>query len=127
MPDMGSCDFHGDAVRNITTLTSIKNSLPRNQQLNRVNNLLSIPPPPPPLHRQQHATSSMMLNISHKAITKLATVRKNAGVIPIFTLLQTRPALLEKRITRPTTATAATAAISTEAEQQALQGKRRRL
>jgi hypothetical protein len=70
-----------------------------NQQLNRVV-LLLIPPPP----TQQHATS-MVLKISHKVITKFATVgSSNAGASAMFKLFQARPALLEKRIKQPAVA-----------------------
>jgi hypothetical protein len=82
---------------------SIQNSLIRNQQLNRVALLLA-PPPLPPLQRQQHATR-MMLKISHKSITKFATIPNNAGASAIFKLLQARPAILEKRLRQPAVAT----------------------
>jgi hypothetical protein len=88
---------------------SIKCSLIRNHQVNRVALLLVPPPPTPHLQQQQqqHATG-MMLKISHKAITKFATVgSNNAGTSAIFKLFQARPALLEKRIKRPSPAAAA--------------------
>jgi hypothetical protein len=101
---------------------SIQNSLARNPQLNRVALLLvplplPPPPPPPPLlqrqqqqQQQQHATS-MMLKISHKVITKFATVPNIAGASAIFKLFAARRQLLEKRTKRPTaTAVAATTA-----------------
>jgi hypothetical protein len=74
--------------------------LTRNQQLNRVNLLLAPPPPPPPLQQQQqlhqqqqprNVGMTMMLKISHKAITKFATVPNNAGASAIFKLLQAHP------------------------------------
>jgi Leucine Rich repeat len=96
---------------------SIMHSLTRNKQLNRVNDLFLVPRPPlPPLERRRHrhATSSMMLKISHKAIAKLAaTVPDNAGASAVFKLFQVRPALLEKRIKRPPAAAAAIAAAAT--------------
>ena len=42
-----------------------------------------------------------MLKISHKAIAENAKVRSNAGASAIFKLFTARPALLEKRINRP--------------------------
>jgi hypothetical protein len=57
------------------TYARMKNSLTRNQELNRVALLFVSPPPPPPprqQQQQQHATSMMMLKISHQAITKFA-------------------------------------------------------
>jgi hypothetical protein len=84
----------------VTTFASIKNSLTRNQQLNRLNLLLLAPSLPPLLLQRQHQTTIMMLKISHKAITKFATVRSNAGASAIFKLFTSRPQLLEKRIKR---------------------------
>jgi hypothetical protein len=104
---------------------SIKRSLKRNEQLNRVTLLLVSPPPPPPMLRQQQQqqqqqqqnTTSMMLKISHKAITKFATVgSNNAGTSAIFKLFQARPALLERRIKRPATAVTAAASFSSDAD-----------
>jgi hypothetical protein len=97
------------------TLARIQNSLMRNQQLNRVTSLLSVPPPPPAaaaLQRQPHATSSMMLKITHhQAIAKLTSTvgdcSNAVGASAIFKLqLQARPALLGKRIKQPASAAA---------------------
>jgi Ran GTPase-activating protein (RanGAP) involved in mRNA processing and transport len=101
----------------------VQNSLKRNQQLNRVNLLLA-PPPPPPLRQQQqqqqqqrtHA-GTMMLKVYHKAITQFATAPNNAGACAIFKLFQARPAILEKRLKRPTTTAAITAAVLAPEEQ----------
>jgi hypothetical protein len=82
---------------------SIKNSLIRNRQLNRVNLLLA---PPPQQQQQQRNAGTMMLKLWHKAVTKFAMVPNNAGASAIFTLFQARPALLEMRIKRPASAAA---------------------
>jgi hypothetical protein len=89
------------------TCASITSSLVHNQQLNRVASLLWIPPPPPRRHRPQHATSSsLMLKISHMAITKFAQLgngnnnsnnNNNAcRASAIFKLFTARPQLLAK-------------------------------
>jgi Leucine Rich repeat len=119
---------------NSAAYASIKNSLTRNQQLNRVTLLVS---PPPPLQQQQqhqkHAiTNMMMLQISHRAIAHFATkvVPDCAGTSAIFKLFQARPALLEKRrLKRPITSTAAAAAaaVATVLQQEQQCNKRRRL
>jgi hypothetical protein len=70
------------------TYTRIWSILKCNEQLNRVALLLAPPPPPPPPWQQQQQ-EDMMLKVSHKAITKFATVGfNNAGASAIFTLFQ---------------------------------------
>jgi Leucine Rich repeat len=120
LPSIELCRFPGDEDSKIVTLASIKNSLVRNQQLNHVNLLLLAPPPPPPpppppQQQQQQSrpqpgsATAMMPKISHTATAKFATVPNNAGASAIFKLLQARPALLIKRIKRPTIAATAAA------------------
>jgi hypothetical protein len=56
---------------------SMKNSLLRNQQLNHVNLFLTPPPPPQQQQRQQERISgSVLLKISHKAITNFFCCRQ---------------------------------------------------
>jgi Leucine Rich repeat len=101
-------------------LTNIHHSLTRNRQLNHVNLLLVPPSRGPQQQHQQYQRNhagTMMLKISHKAITKFATVPNNAGASAIFKLFTARPQLLEKRLQRP-----AAAAVVISREQ-----KRRRL
>jgi hypothetical protein len=100
------------------TYAKIKPSLIRNWQLNCVVLLLAAAAAAAPLQRQRqqqqqqrYATSSSMitLKISHKAIARFATVgdgNDTAGTSAIFKLFQVRPALLEKRIKRPSPAAA---------------------
>jgi hypothetical protein len=85
----------------------------RNEQLNRVNLLLS----PPPRHQQQqhnhHGAAMIIFKAWHKAIVKFARVPNYAGASAIFKLFTARPQLLEKRLKRPTVvALAKTAVIS---------------
>jgi hypothetical protein len=96
---------HFPAIFRVASYASFQSSFIRNQQLNRVALLLA--PQPAPLQRQQqkqHAT----LKITHKAITKFAKVGSSnyTGASAIFKLFQIRPALLEKRIKRPSPAVA---------------------
>jgi Leucine Rich repeat len=106
-----------DEDSKIAMFASIKNNLVRNQQLNRVNFLLT-----PPQHQkqqqrqqqqqqqqQQHRNSgiTMMLKVLHQALTKFATTvtlpsNHATGASAIFKLFQARPSLLEKRLKRPT-------------------------
>jgi Leucine Rich repeat len=104
--------------------TSIKNSLTRNEQLNRLDALLSAPSQPPRQQQQQQQPAqqpqqqhhhhhhhrhagTMMLKISHQAIIKFAAVGNNnnnnnaGGASAIFKLFTARPQLLEKRLKRP--------------------------
>jgi hypothetical protein len=103
------------------TLANINHILKRNQQLNRVVDLLLAPPPPPPTwehhqqnhrHHHHHRVALLMLKIWHKAITKFANVPNNAGTSAIFQLLTARPQVLEKRLQRPAVAAAMAAAIT---------------
>jgi Ran GTPase-activating protein (RanGAP) involved in mRNA processing and transport len=122
------------------TTSSIKNTLMRNRQLNRVAALLAPPSPPPQQQQQQHQqprddrtapSSSMMLKTWHKAITKFAKVPNNAGASAVFHLLTARPQLLEqRRIKRPApvvAVVAATAAATTTAPAVSQEQKRRRV
>jgi Leucine Rich repeat len=79
----------------------INNSLARNQQLNRVNLLLLAPQRQQQQQQQRIHAGAGMLKISHKAITKFATVPDTAGACAIFKLFQARPQLLERRLKRP--------------------------
>jgi Leucine Rich repeat len=95
--------------RAATYYSSIQDSLTRNRQLHRVNNILLAPSPPPPPRQQQPGTSNttLLLKISHKAITsKFAAIPNNAGASAIFKLFTARPQLLAKRIKRPPPAVA---------------------
>jgi hypothetical protein len=111
--------------RHRTICASIRSSLTRNQQLNRVVALLLVPQLPTP-QQQQGATTSMMLYkiLAHKAIAKFATIgssninnnNNNGGASAIFQLFQVQPALLKKKqIKRPSPAAAAAAAAATTA------------
>jgi hypothetical protein len=94
------------------TYARIKNTLARNQQLNRVDLLLLAK-----LAQQQQQRSSnssrpvgtMLLKTWNKAIAKFAAIHNNAGASAIFNLFTARPAILEKRLTRRPAATAAAA------------------
>jgi hypothetical protein len=99
LPEINDYNFPTVYAQKFPTASyaSIKNSLIRNRQLNRANLLLAPPPP----QQQQRNAGTMMLKISHKAITKFAVAPDNAGASAIFKLFQARPALLEKRIKRP--------------------------
>jgi hypothetical protein len=104
----------------IAAFASIRICLTRNRQLNRANNLLLAPlltptPTTPLVRRQQHAMT--MTKTWHKAITKFAMVRNNAGASAIFKLFTARPQLLEKRIKRPAVESAEPA-ISRQQQQQ---------
>jgi hypothetical protein len=109
MPGLDLDDFPGDEASHITTLNSIRNSLVRNQQLNRVNLLLLAPQPQqqPPPRPQPGSATTMMLKISHKVIATFAAVPNNAGLSAIFKLLRARPAI------PLTTARAAAASVPT--------------
>jgi hypothetical protein len=78
--------------------------LKRNKQLNHVDLLLARPSLPP--QQQQQNAGTMMLKIYHKAIMKFARGPNHAGASAIFKLFTARPALLEKRLKRPSAATA---------------------
>jgi hypothetical protein len=111
LPNVAPYDSYFPFDSGAASCASIKNSLKRNQQLNRVNLLLV----PPPQQQQRRRAATMMLRISHKAIAKFASIPINAGACAIFKLLQARPSILEKRLKRPLSppvaaATAATAA-----------------
>jgi hypothetical protein len=83
---------------------SIKNSLTRNLQLNRVDSLSAyLRPATAPAAQQHRYAGTMMLKTWHKAIAKFATVG-SAGASDIFTLFTARPQILEKRIKRPAAA-----------------------
>jgi hypothetical protein len=82
----------------VALYSSIKKSLLRNKQLNRVDLLLA---PPPPV---QHDAAVMMFKTWHKTIMKLAVVPKNAVASAIFKLVRDRPAFLENRIQGPSAA-----------------------
>jgi hypothetical protein len=103
-----------DASRD-ATYAGIQKSLKRNEQLKRNQQLLLVPPPPTPLQRlqqqqqqQQHA-ASMMLKISHTAITEFPAVSSIAGASAIFLQFQVHLELLEKLVQRPAAAAAAIA------------------
>jgi hypothetical protein len=67
---------------------------------------------PPPYHRNGSGinTSLFFIKTWHKAIAKFAKVPNNAGASAIFKLLTARPQILEKRIKRPASAAAVSAA-----------------
>jgi hypothetical protein len=92
-------------------LATVGTSLTRNQQLNRVHLLLSLPQQ----QQQQRNSTIIMLKTGLKAIAKFAMVHNNAGASAIFKLFTARPQLLEKRLRRPSAATTtAAAALSPE-------------
>jgi hypothetical protein len=119
LPSITPHDFPEDdsEQRQAATCASINESLTRNQQLHRVNNLLLAPPPGQ--QQPQPGGTTMMVKTLNKATTTLAKVPSNAGATAIFKLLTARPQLLAKRIKRP--AAAAPAAPANDEQ------KRRRL
>jgi hypothetical protein len=105
-----------DEDKAIATRAIFDISLARNEQLNRVNELLA--PPARLRHRPSIAATTtsttttsiatMWMKTCHKAIAKFAMVPNKAGASAIFQLFTARPQLLEKRLKPPPAAAAAT-------------------